>query len=86
MTEVLSKRNPWKALVAGVSKDGRTARVEVRRMVQHSKYGKRLVRSTTLHVETSGRPVEAGNEVEILPCRKVASSKAWRIVAVVNKA
>lgn len=80
--ETNTKRNPWKAVVAAVSKDGRTARVEVSRTVQHAKYGKRLTRQTSLQVDTSGRPLEVGNVVEILPCRKMAKNKSWRVVSV----
>lgn len=77
-------KNPVRARVVDVSKDGKTARVEIPTVVPHARYGKRLHRITTLHVDTAHKSVKAGSQVCILPCRRIAKSKSWKIVEVVS--
>jgi ribosomal protein S17 len=77
--------NPVRANVTGVSKDGRTAKVEIPTIVAHGKYGKRLQRVTRLSVDTSAvAGVVAGVSVSILPCRRISKTKSWKILAVVS--
>lgn len=79
-TEKTSK-NPLRARVVGLSKDGKTAKVEVPRVVVAERYGKRLQREISLHVDARGVGVVVGKEVMILPCRRISKTKSWKVVS-----
>lgn len=85
--EVIEKvtKNPVRAKVVSVSKDGTTAIVEVPTVVAHKMYGKRLRRLTSIHVHTARKEVNIGNEVNILPCRRMSKTKSWKVVEILNK-
>lgn len=80
--EIKVTKNPVRAKVVSVSKDGKTARVEIPTVVPHAYYNKRLHRITSLHVDTAHKKVDVGTQVSILPCRRIAKSKSWKIVEV----
>lgn len=83
VSEVVTK-NPMRAKVVSLSKDGRSAKVEVPRVVRNEKYGKTLHRVISLHVDTASKSVVVGGEVSILPCRRISRSKSWKIVSVIS--
>lgn len=76
-------KNPVRARVVGLSKDGKTAKVEVPRVVVAERYGKRLQREISLHVDTADAKVTEGKEVMILPCRRISKTKSWKVVSVI---
>jgi small subunit ribosomal protein S17 len=76
-------KNPVRARVVGLSKDGKTAKVEVPRVVVAERYGKRLQREISLHVDTADTKVMEGKEVMILPCRRISKTKSWKVVSVI---
>jgi small subunit ribosomal protein S17 len=76
-------KNPVRARVVGLSKDGKTAKVEVPRVVVAPRYGKRLRREISLHVDSTGAQVAVGKEVMILPCRRISKTKSWKVVSVI---
>lgn len=77
-------KNPVRAKVVGLSKDGKTATVEIPTVVEHKVYGKRLHRITSLHVDTAHKDVKTGSQVYILPSRRISKSKSWKVVEVVS--
>lgn len=76
-------KNPVRAKVVVLSKDGKTAKVEVPRVVADSLYGKRLRREISLHVDVAGADVAVGKEVMILPCRRISKTKSWKVVSII---
>ncbi len=82
--EIKVKKNPVLAVVATVSKDGCTAKVEVERIVQNKLYGKRQRRVSVFHVDTSGLKVVAGDQVSMLPCRRISRTKSWKVLEVAS--
>lgn len=80
--EVVVTKNPVTAKVVGVSLDGRTATVEIPQVVLDSKYGKRLHRVISVHVDTNRKEINVGSSVEILPCRRISKTKSWKVVTV----
>jgi ribosomal protein S17 len=79
-TEAKVRKNPLTAQVSGLSKDGHTAKVSVTRVVEDSRYGKRRIRRTVLLVDTTGKSVNVGQQVEIVPCRRISKQKCWRVL------
>jgi small subunit ribosomal protein S17 len=63
----------------------KTRRVEVPRIVQHSKYGKILHRRTVCHVHDENEESGAGDTVEIIESRPRSRLKRWELVRVVAK-
>lgn len=57
----------------------KTVTVLVERKVKHPLYGKYVRRSTKLHVHTEFVLAD-GDHVEILECRPISKTKAWRVV------
>lgn len=76
--------NPLKARVVAVSKDGRSGKVEVPTVVTHEKYGKRLHRVISLHVDTGRKDIKVGSMVNILPSRRISRTKSWKVVSVIE--
>jgi ribosomal protein S17 len=79
-TEAEVRKNPLTAQVSGLSKDGHTAKVFVTRVVVDARYGKRRTRRTVLLVDTTGKSVSIGQQVEIVPCRRMSKQKSWRVL------
>ena len=76
-------KHPVEARVVGLSKDGKTAKVEIPRVVVDERYGKRLRREISLHVDAAEAKVVVGKEVMILPCRRISKTKSWKVVSVI---
>lgn len=60
--------------------------VLVERKVKHPMYGKYMTRSTKLHAHDEENVCQEGDVVTITECRPISKSKAWRLVAVVERA
>ena len=63
----------------------KTRRVEVPRIVRHSKYGRILHRRTVCHVHDEAEASALGDLVEIIECRPRSKTKRWELVRVVAK-
>lgn len=70
-----------------VVSDGRNKTIKVRYdfAVKHSKYGKFVRRSTTLHAHDENNEAQVGDQVKVVACRRLSKTKAWRLVQVVRK-
>jgi small subunit ribosomal protein S17 len=66
-------------------KASKTRRVEIPRLVRHSKYGKILRRKTVCHVHDEGEQSHLGDTVEIIEARPRSKTKRWELVRVVSK-
>jgi|SRR6516162_7808082 small subunit ribosomal protein S17 len=67
-------------------KMNKTRRVEIPRLVKHSRYGKYIRRRTICHVHDEENQSRRGDTVEIMETRPLSKSKNWRLVRVVTKA
>jgi len=54
-------------------------------LVRHARYGKYIRRRTKLAVHDPKSIAQVGDVVEIVPCRPISKTKAWRIVRVVRR-
>ena len=63
-----------------------TIAVKVDFSVTHSKYGKIMRRSTTLHAHDEKQECRKGDTVEIEECRPLSKTKCWRLLRVVQRA
>jgi small subunit ribosomal protein S17 len=68
------------------NKMDKTVTVAVERKVAHPKYGKYVKKTTKLHVHDEKNQCQEGDVVEIQECRPLSKTKAWKLVAVVEKA
>jgi small subunit ribosomal protein S17 len=66
-------------------KASKTRRVEIPRLVRHSKYGKILRRKTVCHVHDETNESHIGDTVEIVESRPRSKLKRWELVRVVAK-
>jgi small subunit ribosomal protein S17 len=67
-------------------KMSKTRRVEVQRLVRHSKYGKFVKRRTVCYVHDDKNDSHRGDTVEIIESRPLSKLKRWLLVKVVKKA
>jgi len=72
-------------LVTSDARD-KTIRVEVPYAVRHPKYGKYVRRRTVYHVHDERNEARRGDRVEIMECRRISKTKAWRLVRIVERA
>ncbi|HUS92123.1 MAG TPA: 30S ribosomal protein S17 [Phycisphaerae bacterium] len=63
----------------------KTIRVVVDNLVKHAMYGKYVRRRMKLAVHDPNRAAKLNDLVEIVPCRRMSKSKAWRLVRVVRR-
>jgi small subunit ribosomal protein S17 len=63
----------------------KTRRVEIPRLVKHSRYGKYIRRRTICHVHDEKNESHTGDTVEIMETRPLSKTKNWRLVRVVTK-
>jgi len=70
--------------VRSISGD-KTVNVMVSTLVKHPRYGKYIRRRTKLAVHCPGNDVNVGDVVEIVPCRRMSKSKAWRLSRIVRR-
>ncbi len=66
-------------------KMNKTRRVEIPRLVKHSRYGKYIRRRTICHVHDEQNESHDGDTVEIMESRPLSKTKRWRLVRVVSK-
>jgi len=67
-------------------KMNKTVTVLVERRVKHPLYGKVVTRSQKYHAHDENNEFKVGDLVEIEACRKLAKTKAWRVVKLLEKA
>ena len=67
-------------------KMNKTVTVLVERRVKHPLYGKVVTRSQKYHAHDENNEYKVGDLVEIQACRKLAKTKAWRVVKLLEKA
>ena len=85
MSKQVVTRSPAKGRVISVSKDKKTAKIELVRVVSYPKYGKYIHRSTHVFADCVGfNELSVGYEVSVLPCRPVSKTKFWRVCSVIK--
>lgn len=87
MSEADSKTVAKRTLVGRVvsNKMQKTVTVLVERKVQHSMYGKYIVKSTKYHAHAD-LPLNEGDTVEIAEGRPISKTKSWRVTRLVQAA
>lgn len=91
MAENANQNNDQRVLtntkIGVVTSDARdkTRTVTVAYQVRHPKYGKFLKRSTKFQVHDPGNDSVKGDRVEIVECRPVSKTKAFRLVRVLER-
>ncbi|MFP5460325.1 MAG: 30S ribosomal protein S17 [Gammaproteobacteria bacterium] len=87
MTEADTKTVAKRTLVGRVvsNKMQKTVTVLVERKVQHSIYGKYIVKSTKYHAHAD-TPLNEGDTVEIAEGRPISKTKSWRVTRLVQAA
>ena len=68
------------------SKMDKTITVAIERLVKHPVYGKYIRRTTKLHAHDERNECHAGDLVTIQQSRPRSKTKAWALVAVVERA
>jgi small subunit ribosomal protein S17 len=78
---------PRRILVGVVTGDkaSKTRRVEIERLVRHSKYTKIIRKTTVCHAHDENNESHIGDVVEIEESRPLSKLKRWRLVKVVQK-
>ena len=78
---------PKKQVIGVVTsaKSDKSRRVEIERLVRHSKYGKYLRRPTVCHVHDETNQSNHGDVVEILEVPPRSKMKRWDLIRVVAK-
>ena len=81
-----TQAKPKRAKVGMVSSThgDKTIHVVVDNLVRHERYGKYIRRRTKLAVHDPENTAKIGDIVEIVPCRRMSKSKAWRLIRVVR--
>ncbi len=64
----------------------KTITVTVERLVKDARYGKFIRRSTKIHAHDESNECKVGDTVEITQCRRLAKTKAWTLVRIVERA
>lgn len=64
----------------------KTVVVAIERSVAHKLYGKIIKRTTKIHAHDENGECHIGDSVKIEETRPISKTKAWRLVAVVEKA
>ncbi len=68
------------------NKMDKTITVAIERLVKHPVYGKYVRRTSKLHAHDEHNECRAGDLVTIKQCRPLSKTKAWTLVAVVERA
>ena len=82
-------RKPLIAIETGrvvSDKMDKTVTVLVERRVKHPLYGKFVTRSSKYHAHDENNEFKLGDLVEIVACRKLAKTKAYRVSRLIEKA
>jgi small subunit ribosomal protein S17 len=76
-----------RVLVGVVTSDkmNKTRRVEINRLVKHSRYSKYVRRRTVCHVHDEKNETRVGDTVEIMETRPLSKLKHWRLLKIVTK-
>jgi small subunit ribosomal protein S17 len=88
----LSEPVPRKAIIQTLTgrvvgdKMNKTVTVLVERRVQHPIYGKFVTRSSKYHAHDENNEYKVGDLVEIVACRKLAKTKAYKVSRLIEKA
>ncbi len=87
MTEP-AERGKRRVAVGVVTSDkmNKTRRVEIPRLVKHSRYGKYIKRRTICKVHDEANESHVGDTVEIMESRPLSKTKHWRLLRIVTKA
>jgi small subunit ribosomal protein S17 len=87
MTEA-AERGKRRVAVGVVTSDKmhKTRRVEIPRLVKHSRYGKYIKRRTICKVHDEANASHVGDTVEIMETRPMSKTKHWRLLRIVAKA
>ena len=91
MIEQTQATAPRKAIVQTLSgrvvsdKMNKTVTVLVERRVKHPLYGKIVTRTRKYHAHDENNEYKEGDLVEIVACRKLAKSKAYRVSRLLEK-
>jgi small subunit ribosomal protein S17 len=82
------ERGDRKRQVGVVASDrmNKTIVVDVERLVEHPKYGKRMRRSSRYYAHDENREAKIGDKVEIVETRPLSKTKRWRLLKVIEKA
>ncbi len=64
----------------------KTITVTVERLIKDERYGKFIRRSTKIHAHDADSTCRVGDVVEITQCRRLAKTKAWTLVRIVERA
>lgn len=76
-------RNPLKGNVVAVSKDARTIKVEIPRVICTPKYEKYLNRVSKIFADSNGHAdIKIGQKVELIPSRPLSKTKFWKVFSV----
>ena len=67
-------------------KMSKTVTVLVERRVKHPLYGKFITRTRKYHAHDENDEYKTGDLVEIVACRKLAKTKAYRVSRLIEKA
>ena len=67
-------------------KMNKTVTVLVERRVKHPLYGKIVMQSRKFHAHDENNECKVGDLVEIVACRKLAKTKAYRVTRLIEKA
>jgi len=86
--EAAAKAKNTRTLVGKVVSDKRskTITVQIERRTKHELYGKIVARSSKYHAHDENNECKMGDLVEIVACRKLAKTKAYRVSRLLEKA
>lgn len=81
-------RGNRRTLVGVVTRDktDKTRRVEIPRLVKHTRYSKYIKRRTVCYVHDEKNESRIGDIVEIMETRPLSKTKNWRLIRIVTKA
>lgn len=84
---MIEQRGNRKVAVGVVTRDktDRTVRVDVRRLVQHPRYGKYIRKRTRIYAHDEHNEARVGDVVEVMETRPLSKMKCWRLVRVVSR-
>ncbi len=80
------RKRPTRIGIVSSDKRDKTIRVQVSYLVKHPKYGKYMRRRTVLHAHDENNEAAVGDTVEIMMCRPISKTKAWRLVRIIERA
>lgn len=86
--KVESTRRSRRTRIGLVKSDVRDKTISVctDRLMRHPKYGKYLRRQGVLHAHDEKNEAKAGDVVEIMECRPLSKTKAWRLSKIIKRA